>query len=218
MSDPRIRGLYAITPDEPDTGRLVAMVDAAIDGGARIVQYRAKDATDDERRAQAVALAASCMRRHALFIVNDDAELAVTIDGAGLHVGASDADDLDALRARLGPGRMLGVSCYDDLARAREAAAAKADYIAFGSVFPSGTKPAAVRAPLALFDAARPLGVASVAIGGITLDNLPSLVAAGADAAAVINELFASRDPSRIRATASALSSCFAPTTLPSAP
>lgn len=205
----RVAGLYAITPEVADTAHLVVMIDAALDGGATIVQYRNKAADDELRVEQARALAALCARRGASFVVNDHASLALAIDGAGLHVGRDDADDLDALRATLGPDRLLGVSCYASLDRARAAAKAGADYAAFGSMFPSPTKPAAAHAPLALFEQARPLGIALVGIGGIDATKLPSLVAAGADAAAVIHDLFSDDAPSSIRMRASALARCF---------
>jgi thiamine-phosphate pyrophosphorylase len=122
------------------------------------------------------------------FIVNDDIDLALTCGADGVHLGSEDGD-LAAARKRLGD-KVLGVSCYDSLDAARAAVAAGADYIAFGSVFASPTKPSAVRAPLSLFAEARSLGVPMVAIGGITLENAPQLLAAGADAVAVISDLF----------------------------
>ena len=205
----RVAGLYAVTPDIADTTRLVTMVEAALDGGATAVQYRNKAADPTLRREQATALARLCAARGRAFIVNDHLDLALAIDGAGLHVGGDDADDLAAVRAALGDARVLGVSCYASLERAEAAAQAGADYVAFGSVFASPTKPAAVHAPLSLFADARRLGVAQVGIGGIDAANLPTLVAAGADAAAVINDLFCSDDPSAIRVRARALAACF---------
>jgi thiamine-phosphate pyrophosphorylase len=188
------RGLYALTPDEPDSAALVAAVRAALAGGASAVQYRNKHADAVVRRAQAAALAALCREAGAPFIVNDDLELALAVGAAGVHLGRDDGD-LAAARARLGPGRLLGASCYDRLDRAVRAVAAGADYVAFGSVFPSPTKPDAVRAPLALFgEAKRQVGVPLVAIGGITLANGGAAVTAGADALAVITALFTADD------------------------
>jgi thiamine-phosphate pyrophosphorylase len=209
MSASRVRGLYAITPDEPDTALLAAMVDAALAGGAEVVQYRHKTASPALRMQQATALAGVCRRHARAFIVNDHLDIALAIPDAGLHVGADDADDLVALRARLGPERLLGVSCYADLMTARAAVAAGADYVAFGSVFPSTTKPSAKAAPLSLFRDARTLDVPLVGIGGIDATNLGRLVAAGADAAAIISALFESRDDDVIRANARTLASRF---------
>jgi thiamine-phosphate pyrophosphorylase len=186
------RGLYALTPDEPDTAALVAAVRAAVAGGAAAVQYRNKRADAALRRVQAAALAALCRETRVPFMVNDDLELAV--DAAGVHLGRDDGD-FAAVRRRLPPGKLLGASCYDRLDRAARAVAAGADYVAFGSVFASPTKPAAVRAPLALFgEAKRRLGVPLVAIGGITLENAREVVEAGADAIAVITALFEADD------------------------
>ncbi len=188
------RGLYALTPDEPDTAALVAAVRAAVAGGAAAVQYRSKRADAALRRAQAAALAALCREARVPLIVNDDLELALEVDAAGVHLGRDDGD-LAAARRRLLPGKLLGASCYDRLDRAARAVAAGADYVAFGSVFASPTKPAAVRAPLALFGTAkRRLDVPLVAIGGITLANAREVVEAGADAIAVITALFEADD------------------------
>ncbi|MCL4799584.1 MAG: thiamine phosphate synthase [Burkholderiales bacterium] len=188
------RGLYAITPEEADAERLATLVRAAIDGGAVAVQYRNKTAPAALRRTHADALVALCRARGVPLIVNDDVELALAAGAEGVHLGAADGD-LAAARARLGPGRLLGASCYDRLERALAAVAQGADHVAFGSVFPSATKPGAVRAPLALFTAARrALDCPLVAIGGITVENAGAVIAAGADAVAVISALFDAPD------------------------
>ncbi len=181
----RLRGLYAITP--PDLSR----VEAALASGALCaLQYRAKDADAPRRLREARHLAQLCRAHGVSLIVNDDVELALAVDAAGVHLGRDDGD-LAAARARL-HGRLLGASCYDRPELARRAVATGADYVAFGSVFDSPTKPAAVRAPLALF--ALDVGVPKVAIGGITLDNAPRVLAAGADCLAVITDLFDAPD------------------------
>ncbi len=181
----RLRGLYAITP--PDLSR----VEAALASGALCaLQYRAKDADAPRRLREARHLSRLCRAHGVPLIVNDDVELTLAVDAAGVHLGRDDGD-LAAARARL-PGRLLGASCYDRPELARRAVAAGADYVAFGSVFDSPTKPAAVRAPLALF--ALDVGVPKVAIGGITLDNAPRVLAAGADCLAVITDLFDAPD------------------------
>ena len=210
--DRRITGLYAITPDLDDTDRLAELVDAALGGGARLVQYRNKRASASLRAEQAARLAQVCATHGRPLIVNDHLDLALSIDGAGLHVGAEDLagiDALPALRASLGPSRLLGVSCYRSVERAREAAVAGADYVAFGSVFPSATKPDAPPAALSVFHDARELGVALVGIGGITRDTLAALIDAGCDAAAVIADLFSTRDPSVVTMRARALAAAF---------
>jgi thiamine-phosphate pyrophosphorylase len=202
----KLRGLYAITPDIADRRRLRELVGRALEGGIAALQYRCKSLPSSQRLEEAAALAALCRARGARFIVNDDPGIAVAADADGAHLGKDDGE-LAAARATLA-GRVLGVSCYDSLEAARLAVAARADYIAFGSVFSSPTKPAAVRAPLALFAQAKRLGVPLVAIGGITLENAPQLIAAGADAVAVISDLFDAPD---IRARARAYGKLFSP-------
>jgi len=181
----KLRGLYAITPE-----RLERVADALHSGALCALQYRNKSAAAAQRLREALALAQLCRAHGVPLIVNDDIEIALASGADGVHLGRDDGD-LGAARARL-RGKILGVSCYDSLETARAAVAVGADYVAFGSVFASPTKPAAVRAPLALF--AHDLGVPKVAIGGITLENAPQLVAAGADCVAVITDLFDAPD------------------------
>jgi thiamine-phosphate pyrophosphorylase len=185
----KLRGLYAITPDHADGALLRRQVAQALEGGIAILQYRRKTA---RHASEARELAALCRRSAVPFIVNDDLALALACGADGVHLGRDDGD-IAAARAKLG-GKLLGVSCYGSLAAARDAVAAGADYIAFGSVFSSPTKPSAIRAPHSLFAEARSLGVPLVAIGGITLENAPQLMRAGADALAVISDLFEAPD------------------------
>jgi len=188
-----LRGLYAITPETRDTQDLVARVEACLAGGAAAVQYRAKGLSPAMALAQAQALAAACRRHGALFIVNDSVELARATAADGVHLGRDDGDPAAARRAL--PDAIIGISCYAQPARAREAAAAGADYVAIGSVFASPTKPGAVRAPLeALAEARREAACPVIAIGGITLDNAPLAIGAGADMVAVISALFDAPD------------------------
>ena len=202
----KLRGLYALTPDLADRRRLPDLVGRALEGGIAALQYRCKTLSSSERLAEAAALAALCRAKGVPLIVNDDPGIALAADADGVHLGREDGDPAQA-RARIG-AKLLGVSCYDSLEAARAAVSAGADYVAFGSVFSSPTKPAAVRAPLALFGQARALGVPLVAIGGITLENAPQLLAAGADALAVISDLFDAPD---IAARARAYGKLFAP-------
>jgi thiamine-phosphate pyrophosphorylase len=185
----RVAGVYAVTPDEADTRALVARVDAAIRGGATAVQYRNKAADAGLRESQALALAEACAGR-ALYVVNDDAALAARVGADGVHLGEDDGA-IGAARRLLPGDAIVGVSCYGDPARARDAAAQGADYVAFGSFFASSVKPGARRAGVELLGEARGLGVPLVAIGGITAANAGTLVAAGADAVAVISDVFA---------------------------
>ena len=184
-----VHGLYAVTPDTDDTARLCTMVVEAVDGGATLVQYRNKVASPGLRRQQASALLTICRSRGALLIINDDTDLAVEIGAEGLHLGRDDGD-IAAARTRM-PHALIGASCYRDIGNALEAKRLGADYVAFGSFFASPTKPSAVRSPLStITEAKQAVGLPVVAIGGITLDNTPSLIAAGVDAVAVITALF----------------------------
>ncbi|HEX9810512.1 MAG TPA: thiamine phosphate synthase [Burkholderiales bacterium] len=196
----RIRGLYAIA----DTGylddaRLLPAVDKALRAGASVIQYRDKTHEAAARERQARQLRERCSAFRACYIVNDDAELARAVAADGLHLGREDAS-IEAARSVLPAGAIIGVSCYDDLARAEAMVSAGADYVAFGSFYPSRTKPRAVRANLELLRAARArLPVPLVAIGGITPENGGALINAGADALAVISGVF---DQPDVEATA----------------
>lgn len=191
----RLKGLYAITPDWGDSKRLLASTEAILAGGCRIVQYRNKTTSDCHRQEQAGALRALTRRYGALLIVNDFVDLALQVEADGLHLGGDDGD-LAAARAQLGPGKILGASCYNDLALAHQAQAAGVDYVAFGSFFPSQVKPDARRASPDLLRAARTeIELPICAIGGITATNAPALIDAGADLLAVISALYEAGDP-----------------------
>ena len=203
----RLRGLYAITPQTRDTATLAERSRACIEGGARILQYRFKDLPAALAREQARALALVCRELDAVFIVNDSIALAREAGADGVHLGRDDSGVREARREW--PEGVIGASCYADLARARAAAAEGADYIGIGSVFPSTTKPGAVRAPLALLAQARAAsGLPVAAIGGITLANARSAIESGADMLAVISALFDAPD---VRAAAREFSSLFEP-------
>lgn len=184
----RLRGLYAITPEGLDDATLLERCECVLLHGARVLQWRDKSSDQARRLVIARSLARLCRSLDALFIVNDDLELARAVHADGVHLGADDGD-LAAARAAW-PDALIGASCYADLDRARAAVALGADYVAFGSVFASPTKPHAVRAPLRLFAEAGALGVPTVAIGGITRANCAEVHAAGAQACAVISDLF----------------------------
>lgn len=204
----RLRGLYALTPEESDTARLIAKVEAALRGGASAVQYRNKGASASLRYDQADAISRLCRDHRALFIVNDDAALAARAGADGVHLGEDDAD-LAIGRRIVGSDALIGISCYSDLARARAAAAAGADYVAFGSLFASTVKPGARRASLALLCEARALGVPVVGIGGIDARNATEVAEAGADAIAVISALFEHADSARVERAAADIVAAF---------
>ena len=187
------RGLYLLTPDEPETAQLLAQV-AAVLPHATWLQYRNKRADAALRRAQVQALLPLCRATGVPLIVNDDWRLAADLGAHGAHLGEDDGALIDA-RAALGADAILGASCYDDITLARRAVEAGASYVAFGAFFPSPTKPDARVARKSLLRDAEALGVPRVAIGGITPENARQLAAAGADLVAVISGVFAARHP-----------------------
>lgn len=201
-----IGGLYVITDEAVSGGDFEARCGAVLRGGAQVIQYRNKSGERALRLAQASLLATYCRRSEVPLIINDDVDLAAEVGADGVHLGRDDMGIAQA-RRRLGERMMIGVSCYDRLERARRAQSAGADYAAFGSFFPSRTKPDAVRADLGLLRAAhRELAIPIVAIGGITAENGRALVEAGADALAVVSSVFLAEDP---RAAAAALAGLF---------
>jgi thiamine-phosphate pyrophosphorylase len=190
----RLRGLYAITPEHP-VPDLVRQAELAIAGGARVIQYRDKSHDRERRLAHAGALSVRCRAAGVLLIINDDAALAAAVGADGVHLGRDDGDPAE-IRRLLGPQAIIGVSCYNRLDLGLAAQAAGVNYVAFGSFYPSATKPKAVRAePDLLARARRCLHLPLVAIGGITPQNGAALIAAGADLLAVVSGVFAEPDP-----------------------
>lgn len=199
-------GLYAITPETADTDSLLTQVEAALAGGAATVQYRDKSGDVARRHEQASELLALCQEFGVPLIINDDLRLADLCGADGVHLGRDD-DSVAKARVILGPDKFIGASCYQSLDLALAAQAEGADYVAFGSFYPSGTKPQAARAELTLLHAARSaIQVPIVAIGGITPVNALPLLEAGADSLAVLNALFDAPD---IRAAALAFNHLF---------
>lgn len=209
MTQTRISGLYAVTPDLADTAHLLKLAEQVLQGGAALLQYRNKAASYALKREQASELMWLCDDYDIPFIINDHVLLCVELDADGVHLGGEDGD-IAAARRLLGANKLIGASCYDRLELAEQAKAQGADYVAFGACFDSGTKPAAVRAPLALFGQAKALDLPRVAIGGISADNAASVIAAGADSVAVINALFAADNPQQAAHT---FSNLFKPST-----
>ena len=189
-----IKGLYAITPEEQDTVKLLRQVRLALLGGARVLQYRNKSSSSALKLEQAMALHELTREFSVPLIVNDDAALAMQVDAEGVHLGFDDGG-VAAARAMLGEKKIIGVSCYNQLPLAHEAKIQGADYVAFGAFFASTIKPSAPVATIELLrQARREIRLPIVAIGGITAENGASLLNAGADALAVISALFAAED------------------------
>jgi len=191
----QLQGLYVITDEQlmpADT--FLSMAEQALAGGARVLQYRDKSGDPHKRQQQAQALMQLCREHDAVFIVNDDVELALQVDADGVHLGAQDAS-LTGARNQLGAKKIIGVSCYNRIELANTAAQQGADYIAFGSFFVSPTKPEAVRAETALIGAAKnKLALPVCAIGGINSDNAAELIQAGVDMLAVISDIWTAPD------------------------
>jgi len=193
-SEPAIAGLYAITPDLADTHELLRKVRLALQGGARVLQYRNKIADASLQLQQAQALRQLTLEFGTCFIVNDDAALAAQVDADGVHLGGEDGS-VAAARALLGESKLIGVSCYNRAPLALAAVQQGADYVAFGAFFPSSVKPAAVKAEVAMLRKTRhAIPVPIVAIGGITQQNGAMLIEAGADSLAVISALWDAPD------------------------
>lgn len=206
----KLRGLYAITDSQLlDGGRLLPYVEAALKGGARLLQYRDKSDDASRRLREAQALRELCERHGAQLLINDDAELAARL-GVGVHLGQTDGS-LAAARALLGRQAVIGGTCHASLELAERAIAEGANYVAFGRFFNSQTKPGAPAASVELLEQARARfpQVPRVAIGGVTLDNAPELISHGADLIAVIHALFAADSAAEVEQRARAFSQLF---------
>jgi len=185
-----INGLYAVTSDESNTDLLLSKIEAALQGGVSVLQYRNKLASHKLQTQQASAILPLCRQYHVPFIINDSVDLCLTLDADGVHIGADDGN-IAEVRQRLGAYKILGASCYNRLDLAMQAQQAGASYVAFGACFASNTKPNAPVANLDLFKQAKAqLHIPTVAIGGITLKNALTVIQAGADSIAVINAIF----------------------------
>jgi len=200
MKKPVIAGLYVITtpPQRGETlAAWLARCEAAMRGGAQLMQYRDKTATPAQRQRRASALLERCRAHKVPLLINDDVALARSLGADGVHLGRDDCD-IQRARSELGPDAVIGQSCYNRLPLALEAQSAGADYVAFGAAFPSPTKLRAVHAPLALYAEAKSrLKIPVVAIGGICARNAGRLAEAGVDAIAVISAVTQAPDPAR---------------------
>ncbi len=191
---PAIHGLYAITPDIADTDLLLKKVEAALQGGINLLQYRNKLANHKLQTQQARAILPLCRQYNVPLIINDSVKLCLTLDADGVHLGADDGN-LAEVRSRIGKDKILGASCYNRFDLALSAQQAGANYVAFGACFASNTKPNAPAAALDLFTRAKTeLTIPTVAIGGITLVNAPLVILAGANSIAVIQSIFNADD------------------------
>lgn len=204
----KLRGLYAITDSQLLAGKFLKYVEAALEGGVTLLQYRDKSDDQARRLREAETLLALCERYKTRLIINDDAELAARI-GAGVHLGQTDGP-LTPARALLGRQAIIGSTCHDQLSLAEQAAKEGASYVAFGRFFNSTTKPGAPTASLELLDQARAsLHLPICVIGGITLDNAAPLVSHGADLLAVVHGLFGADSADEVTRRARAFNALF---------
>ncbi|QJQ05852.1 thiamine phosphate synthase [Undibacterium piscinae] len=191
----KLAGLYLVTPDWDDTAQLLAVTEQALLGGAALVQYRHKFAGALLRLEQASALLQLCRRFDVPFIINDHVELCLALDADGVHVGGTDASVAE-VRAQLGAGKIVGASCYGDLALAHAAQQAGASYVAFGGFYPSRVKKYPVTTPFSIVsDACAGIDLPNVVIGGMSAENCQPLVAAGAHMVAAISSVYLASDP-----------------------
>jgi thiamine-phosphate pyrophosphorylase len=190
-----MRGLYLVTPNWNDTDRLLAATEAGLRGGAVLVQYRHKDADAALRMEQGKALLALCRRYRVPLVVNDHLDLCVALDADGVHLGGADGD-LARARQVLGPGKIVGASCYGELALAVAAEQAGASYAAFGGFYPSPVKKYDFVTQPNLLDQARAaVSLPLVVIGGMTPENAAPLVARGAQLVAAITSVYSAPAP-----------------------
>ena len=204
----KLRGLYAITDSQLLAGKLLPFVEAALKGGVKLLQYRDKSIDEARRLREAETLRELCNRYGAALIINDDAELAARL-GVGLHLGQGDGS-LSAARALLGRQAIIGGTCHAQLELAEAAAKEGVSYVAFGRFFNSTTKPGAPSADIALLTAAKAkVNLPIVAIGGVTLDNAPELIAHGASMVAVVHGLFGADSAAEVERRARAFSALF---------
>lgn len=193
----KLRGLYAITDSQLLAGKWMPYIEAALDGGLTLLQYRDKSSDEARRLREAEALRDMCARYNAHLIINDDAELAARL-GVGVHLGQTDGP-LTPARALLGRQAIIGSTCHSQIELGEQAAKEGASYVAFGRFFNSSTKPGAPTATLDVLDEARArIKLPICAIGGITLDNAAPLVDHGADLLAVVHGLFGAQSPQEV--------------------
>jgi thiamine-phosphate pyrophosphorylase len=193
----KLRGLYAITDSQLLAGKFLSYVEAALDGGVTLLQYRDKGSDESRRLREATELLKLCERYKTRLIINDDADLAARLD-VGVHMGQTDGSLTDA-RGLLGHKAIVGATCHGSLEMAEKAKTEGASYIAFGRFFNSNTKPGAPAIELDVLRQARvrfhlPIAV----IGGITLENAPPLVEHGADLLAVVHGLFGAENTQEV--------------------
>ena len=204
-----LHGLYIITEPTLCGDAIVSKVEQAILGGAQVIQYRNKAASNEIQRSEALALRALCQQYQRCFLINDNIELALEVNADGVHLGQSDSSLAEA-RKQLGDTKIIGITCHSDIKSAIQAEKNSANYVAFGRFYPSQTKPSAPPATIEILQQAQSeLNIPIVAIGGVTSNNASTLIHAGANMIAVIHAIFSAQD---IKQTAQCLSDKFTTT------
>ncbi|MGB8601452.1 MAG: thiamine phosphate synthase [Rhizomicrobium sp.] len=193
----RLNGYYFITDTHLSRAGNPADVAAAVSAGVPVVQYRCKVADTRPLYDEARTLRAVCRGTATAFVVNDRVDIALAVGADGVHLGQDDMP-IGPARRLLGPDKIIGLTVHN-LAEARAAADAGADYLGVSPIFATATKQdAGPAAGLSLLKEIRAadLGLPLVAIGGISLTNAPSVIAAGADMVCAISAVVANADPS----------------------
>lgn len=190
MNMPKLKGLYVITDEKLTTyDKIVEMVEKALKGGAKIVQLRDKTNSDDFLILHGFLLKELCEKYNAYFIVNDRVDLALKINAHGVHIGKEDAD-ITEVKKKL-KNKIIGVSCYGDIERAKIMESLGASYVAFGSFYPSPTKPEAKIVDKSIIQQAKKvLSIPVCVIGGLNVERAKELVCLGADIVAVVSDIW----------------------------
>ena len=183
-----MRGLYLITNDDPLEVLLAKLEGAFANGGIAVLQYRRKKVTKEDQVYEVEYMKALCAEYAVPFVINDDLEMAVKY-GVGVHLGQDDGSIADAA-AQLPQGVLIGCSCNNSLELAEQAIAEGANYVAFGAIYATDTKPEAGNIGLETLKKAKAkLNVPICAIGGLTVENSDVVITAGADLCAVISDI-----------------------------
>jgi len=190
----KLQGLYVISDDIfTPKGTLIAQVEEALKGGARVVQLRDKKNNLDSIKNMAFELEKLCKKYNAVFILNDKVELAIELGLSGLHIGKSDHHRVEEIRKNF--AGYLGVSCYGDVAFGKKMQDIGVDYVAFGSFFASPTKPHSNVVDLEVLKKAKQeLNIPICAIGGLNSDNIADIMQHKPDMIALISDIWKSEN------------------------
>jgi len=195
-SSRHIRGIYGILPVGLETSELLLKAEAALQGGVKTLQLRDKGLGYKDALKRAKLLCQLSRDHGAQLIVNDSLQLADESGADGVHLGRDDMQSIASMRSEVGDDLLIGISCQADAAFAQYVLGEGADYVSFGAIFATDSKPEAAPIGLPRLAKARQIfpDANICAIGGISLEAIPAIRLAGADCAAVISSLFAAED------------------------